>query len=118
MERRGVCVDLGVAGEIRDNATRDEEETKRQLDDIAGTLCGRTDTNWNYHGWLAPFLFGEKPLGLGITPSEFCSKGRVKDDALTTDGTALDWLASLNPEHRDLLNLIRKLRQQHRVANY
>lgn len=118
MERRGVPVDLNIAAEIRDSATRDETETRRRLDEYAGTLCGRTETNWNYHGWLAPFLFGDAPSGLGLVPSEFCAKGRVRDDALTTDGVALDWLASLNPEHRELLNLIRKLRQQHRVANY
>lgn len=118
MERRGVAIDPAVCSEIRDHATRDETETLRRLDALAGDLCGRTETNWNYAGWLAPFLFGESPSGLGLEPSEFCAKGRVKGDKLTTDGTALDWLASLNPEHRDLLNLIRLLRQQHRVANY
>ena len=118
MERRGVCVDLEVAADIGKKASQDEEETRKRLDAFAGDLCGCTETNWNYHGWLAPFLFDPRPTGLGIEPSEFCSKGRVKDDKLTTDGTALDYLASLNPEYRDLLNLIRKLRQQHRVANY
>lgn len=118
MERRGVCVNLEVAADIRDAATRDESETKAHLDQLAGELCGCTATNWNYHGWLAPFLFGDRPHGLGLVPSEYCTKGRVKDDKLTTDGTALDWLASLNPEYRELLNLIRRLRQQHRVANY
>lgn len=118
MERRGVCVNLDVAAEIRDHASRDETETRRLLDDMAGNLCDRTSTNWNFHGWLAPFLFDPPPHGLGIVPSEFGAKGRVKNDKLATDGTALDWLASLNPEYRELLNLIRKLRQQHRVAGY
>lgn len=118
MERRGVPIDLEVCQDIRAQASSDETATRERLDALAGDLCGCTETNWNYHGWLAPFLFDPRPTGLGIKPSEFCTKGRVKDDKLTTDGTALDWLASLNPEHRELLNLIRKLRQQHRVAGY
>lgn len=118
MERHGVCIDRDICREIQEHATRDEVVTKERLDQLAGELCGRVSTNWNYHGWLSPFLFDTRPTGLGLVPSEFCSKGRVKGDKLTTDGTALDWLASLNDEHRELLNLIRLLRQQHRVANY
>lgn len=118
MERHGVPISREACADIRDHATRDETETRRKLDAMAGELTGAGGTNWNYHGWLAPFLFDPRPSGLGLEPSEFCTKGRVKGDKLTTDGTALDWLASLNPEHRELLNLIRMLRQQHRVANY
>lgn len=118
MERRGVPIDREVCREIQRAATNDESKTRERLDGMAGELCGRTETNWNYHGWLAPFLFEPRPIGLGISPSAFCAKGRVKDDKLATDGTALDWLASLNPEYRELLNLVRLLRQQHRVANY
>lgn len=118
MERHGVPISREVCSEIRAHALLDEASTKERLDSIAGVLCGRTETNWNYHGWLAPFLFDPHPTGLGLEPSEFCTKGRVKGDKLTTDGTALDWLASQNEEYRELLNLIRLLRMQHRVANY
>lgn len=118
MERHGVPIDREVCAEIRDHASADEAETRRVLDDLAGQLTGCTTTNWNYHGWLAPFLYEPRPSGLGIEPSEFCAKGRVRDDKVSTDGTALDFLASQNPEWRELLNGIRRLRQQHRVANY
>jgi DNA polymerase-1 len=118
MERFGVPIDREVCAEIRDHATHDGDETKKRLDALAGTLTGATATNWNYHGWLAPFLYDPKPGGLGLAPSIYCTKGRVKDGKLTTDGTALDWLASQHGEYREVLNLIRMLRQQRRVANY
>jgi DNA polymerase-1 len=115
MERHGVPIDLEICAQIRDEATRDETETLRRLNEIAGPYDAG-EPNWNYPAWLVNLLHDR----MGIPPSPYWFKGKVKlwQGERKLDGVALDWLASTNPEHRVFLNLIRAFRQQHRMANY
>lgn len=118
MERTGVCIDTDVLADIELRATADARDTRDYLDNVVREVRDnqKADTNWNYAAWLAGFIYGSD--GLGLPPSEYCDKGKVRDGKLSTDGTALEWLAATNPEHRDTLNAIIKLRRQARVANY
>jgi len=117
MERHGVPIDLEVCADIRNQARADEAATLEKLNAFAGEH-GFTDTNWNYAQWLVGFL--HSPQGLHLPPSPYWSKGKVKlwQGEKKVDGTALDWMASIHHEYREILNLIRKYRQQHRMGTY
>lgn len=120
MEREGVPISLDVCHEIEAQAAFDEANSRAQLDQLAGVLCGRRETNWGYWKWLAEFLHGPKPNGLGLSPSPFWKKGLVdvEEGEVKTDDRALEWLGWKNPEHRPLLQLIREWRRQHRMRVY
>jgi DNA polymerase-1 len=120
MERQGVPIDLDICHEIEAQATFDASQSRATLDSLAGILAGRTETNWGYWKWLAEFLHGPKPQGLGLPPSPFWKKGIVDlaGGEIKTDDRALEWLGWKYPEHKPLLNLIREWRRQHRMAVY
>ncbi len=120
MERHGVPIDLDVCAEIQKQAQADEVETLARLNALAGETCGIVKTNWNYAQWLVEFLHAPRPFGLGLKPSPYWGKGKVRLEKgeRKTDAKALDWLTSQNPEFRQLLNDIRAYRRQHRMANY
>lgn len=118
MERVGVPIDLEVCREIEKQAGADEVASLARLDELAGTLAGRTETNWAYWKWLAGFLHGDRPGGLGMPASPYCKKGKVKPDKVATDDRALEWLAQQNPEHRPLFKLLQDWRRQRRMKVY
>lgn len=115
MERHGVPVNLDICREIQAHAEADEKVTLEKLNAIAGPY-DVGEPNWNYAAWLVELLHDR----MGISPSPYWFRGKVKlhQGERKVDGVALDWLASINPEYRDFLNLIRAYRQQHRMANY
>ncbi len=118
MERTGVPIDLEVCHEIEKQAGNDEIASLARLDALAGVLCGRTETNWGYWKFLAEFLHGDKPHGLGLPPSPYCKKGKVKPDKVATDDRAMEWLGQQHPEHRPLLQLLTTWRRQRRMKVY
>jgi DNA polymerase-1 len=118
MERTGVPISLEVCREIEAEATFDAAQTRSTLDALAGVLCGRTETNWGYWKWLAEFLHGPAPHGLGLPESPFWKKGLVKEGEVKTDDRALEWLGWKFPHHRPLLGLIREWRRQSRMVVY
>lgn len=129
MESRGVPVDLEVCREISAKARADAAESLAWLNGYVGAYTGRVLThetdkgskagyNWNYADWLVEVLHGGPGRGLGIRPSKFGAKGEVRDGKITTDATALEWLAATTPEHREFLNRIRAFRRQERMAGY
>ena len=120
MEREGVPIDLGVCAEIEGRALADAAETRRRLDAYAGERCGRpeSEANWNYAKWLIGLLHSPRPHGLGLAPSPYFAKGRCKPGEVTTDARALEYLASVNPDHRAFLNDVRAYRRQQRMAGY
>lgn len=125
MERTGVPVDLEVCADIKGKAEADALESRAWLDAYVGEATGRPeeDANWNYAQWLVELLHNsptDATPGLGIKPSPFWGKGRVRLDEgeRKTDARAMDYMASINPEHRDFINRVKKYRQQQRMANY
>lgn len=121
MERHGVPISREVCSEIAGAARRDEADSLGRLNDLAQSLApGAGAPNWNYPLWLVEFLHAPAPRGLGLTPSPYWGKGKVKtwQGERKVDGTALDYLAAMNEEYRALLNLVRVYRQQHRMGTY
>lgn len=120
MERRGVPIDLEVCSDIEHRARADAQETRAWLDAYLGAYTGRLpwNANWNYPAWLTAVLHGPRPGGLGLRPSPYWGKGRVKAGEMKTDSRALEWLASQHPEHREFLNKIRQFRRQCRMETY
>lgn len=119
-ERRGVPIDLSVCHDISAHAGSDAATTRAWLDDFVGTKTGRlpADANWNYALWLTSVLHDPPPNGLGLAPSPYWSKGRLRAGETSTDARAIEYLASINPEHREFLNGVRRYRRQLRVVGY
>jgi len=118
MERTGVCVSIKRLQEIEHNMA---ELAGELLDDLAGWTP--REINWVSWKQLGEWLHGDPTLGddlkgLGLEPSPYCKKGEVPDDKIATDDRALEWLAGHNPQHRDSINKIRKLRQVERMGRY
>lgn len=116
MERVGVCVSLPKLATIQERMAQQAGEL---LDDLAGWTP--REINWTSWKQLGEWLHNspeEEIQGLGLAPSPYCKKGEVPDDKIATDDRALEWIAGHNPEHRDSINKIRKLRQVIRMGRY
>lgn len=118
MERTGVCISISKLIEIEHNMAQLAGEI---MDDLAGWTP--REINWTSWKQLGEWLHGDPSLsddikGLGLEPSPYCKKGEVPDDKIATDDRALEWLAGHNPEHRESINKIRKLRQVQRMGRY
>lgn len=133
IERRGVPVDLEVCGEIASQAHKDGVESRAWLDGYVGGHTGRVllgkniphpksvgadGDNWNYAPWLAEVMHGGRGRGLGMAPSPYWTKGQVKPGEVKTDARALDWLISVNPEHREFLTRVKKYRREQHMEGY
>lgn len=118
MERTGVCVSIPKLAEIQERMAQLAGEL---LDDLAGWTP--REINWTSWKQLGEWLHGApsdaiESTGLGLEPSPYCKKGEVPDDKIATDDRALEWIAGHNPEHRESINKIRKLRQVIRMGRY
>ena len=113
MERTGVVVSLPRLAQIQSEMSELSGQIRDDLMDWTFY-----DINWNSWKQLTEWLHDQGPLGLGLAISPFCKKGEVPDDKIATDDRALEWLAGNNPEHRESINKIRKLRQVERMRRY
>lgn len=135
MERTGVFVDVDFCNKTAELAATDEADAWVRLApwfDGGGTkvedalgypwLMRRDDSDlFNSRTGESPqviqqFLHGDG--GLGLTPSPFWKKGRVKRGKLKTDAAALEYLAGQNPLHREMLLEIIKLRRARGCLKY
>ena len=126
MEYRGVPVDLDRAAELESQFRKELDVTRQGLTEWAEAIHvppmwnskTRRDEfppNWNSHDQLVRVLHGDV---LGLPPSPYMKKGAVPEGKVSTDDRALEWVSAANPEHRDGINLVRKLRKQERMLGY
>lgn len=113
MERTGIPVSLKVLADIQDKMANLAGELQDDLADWTPR-----EINWNSWVQLGDWFHEQGPWGLGLEPSPYCKKGEVADDKISTDDRALEWLAGHNPEHREPINKLRKLRQVIRMGRY
>lgn len=122
MERAGLTLDRSLARDICARAAADAAATTAELDDWAARVTGRTETNWGYWAWLLDLFHSPRPGGLALPPSPYWKKGRLDTEAgeRSTDDRALEYLAAHaeDPETRNGLHALRRLRRQLRVATF
>lgn len=130
MERRGVYVDVALCESIGREAAIDEAnawEALRPWICAAGkdpeTVIGlpwllRKDLEDGRAGESGKELQALLHQDLGLPPSKFWKKGRVKDGEIKTDATAIEYLAGQHPEHRGPLRTLLALRKARSCLKY
>lgn len=99
MERAGFAIDVpyfnSQAAVARADHSRLLDSLRVQLE-VAGIQSESPDDIWASPKQLVSLLHDERPTGLGIPPSPYWFKGKVKleQGERKTDRTALEWLAS------------------------
>jgi DNA polymerase I len=109
MEKAGVRLDTDFfkAGEIsaRHDLNTEFQALRHWAADVGWHTPSETGREWTDSIWTSPQklqVFLHSPIGLGMKPSPFWKKGRVKVERgeIKTDATALEYLAGQYPEHR------------------
>lgn len=107
LERDGVCISPTKTEAL----ARAGDEASAKLVEKLTAWTGK-DVNWNSTKQVQAFLHDD----LGLPKSPYYKKGAVKEDKVSTDDRALEWLIDHCPEQRANLQLIRDLRKAKRTA--
>lgn len=117
MERKGVWVKESELYRILDEAGRDLEKFRLELDSFIGATPKPRGASWswNYHEDVAWFIY--KYLGLPPVPTTALPP-KLRDKLSPTGKECLDYLRLHNPERRHELDTLRSYRRAAKAIDY